>query len=101
METLDELMKIINYSLDNEYWIAKNPKRCVLNEYWELTNVPGYVVVIYDRDNEKDFLFIADDRQRKAIYSYGFIVERSELLARRCLLLEDKDIRITEKGLWI
>lgn len=42
-----------------------------------------------------------DERQKKRIYGYGFIVERSELLARRCLLLEDKAVRIIEKGLWI
>lgn len=60
METVDELMKIIDDSLDDEYWIAKNPKRCLLNRYWNLEEVPGYVVEIYDRDNEKDHLFIAD-----------------------------------------
>ena len=49
----------------------------------------------------KGYLFIADDRQRKAMYSYGFIVEKSKLLDRRCLLLEDKAVRIIEKGLWI
>ena len=49
----------------------------------------------------KGYLFIADDRQRKAMYSYGFIVEKSELLDRRCLLLEDKAVRIIQKGLWI
>lgn len=48
------------------------------------------------------YLFIADERQKKQIYGYGFILERSELLARRCLLLlEDRAARIIEKGLWI
>ena len=47
------------------------------------------------------YLFIADERQKKQIYGYGFILERSELLARRCLLLEDRAVRIIEKGLWI
>lgn len=49
----------------------------------------------------KGYLFIADERQKKVCYGYGFILERSELLARRCLLLEDKAVRIIEKGLWI
>lgn len=53
METAEELMKIIDDSLDDEYWIVKNPKRCLLNQYWDLEEVPGYVVEIYDRDNEK------------------------------------------------
>lgn len=47
------------------------------------------------------YLFIADERQKKQIYGYGFILERSELLARRCLLLEDRAVRIIDKGLWI
>lgn len=47
------------------------------------------------------YLFIADEKQKKICYGYGFILERSELLARRCLLLEDRAVRIIEKGLWI
>lgn len=49
----------------------------------------------------KGYLFIADERQKKQCYGYGFILERSELLARRCLLLEDRAVRIIEKVLWI
>lgn len=48
--------------------------------------VKGYARKIHP----KGYLFIADERQKKQIYGYGFIVERSELLARRCLLLEIK-----------
>lgn len=59
--------------------------------------VKGYARKIHP----KGYLFIADERQKKQIYGYGFIVERSELLARRCLLLEDKAVKIIEKGLWI
>lgn len=57
----------------------------------------GYVRKLHPQG----YLFIADERQKKRIYGYGFIVERSELLARRCLLLEDKAVKIIEKGLWI
>lgn len=49
----------------------------------------------------KGYLFIADERQKKVCYGYGFILERSEILARRCLLLEDRAVKIIEKGLWI
>lgn len=59
--------------------------------------VKGYARKIHP----KGYLFIADERQKKQIYGYGFIVERSELLARRCLLLKDKAVKIIEKGLWI
>lgn len=44
---------------------------------------------------------LTDERQKKQCYGYGFILERSELLARRCLLLEDRAVKILEKGLWI
>lgn len=54
-------MKIIDDIIEDEYWTAKNPRRCVLNEFWSLKDVPGYFVEIYDRDNEKDLLFIADE----------------------------------------
>mgnify|MGYP000697303333 CR=1 FL=1 len=47
------------------------------------------------------YLFIADERQKKGCYGYGYILKISELLARRCLLLEDKAIRIIDKGMWI
>lgn len=59
--------------------------------------VKGYARKIHPRG----YLFIADERQNKQIYGYGFIIERSEALARRCLLLEDKAVKIIEKGLWI
>lgn len=49
----------------------------------------------------KGYLFIADERQKKVCYGYGFILERSEILARRCLLLEDRAVKIIEKELWI
>ena len=32
--------------------------------------------------------------KEKQCYGYGFILERSELLARRCLLLEDRAVKI-------
>lgn len=60
-------------------------------------DVKGYARKLHP----KGYLFIADERQKKGCYGYGFILERSELLARRCLLLEDRAVRIIEKGLWI
>lgn len=60
-------------------------------------NVRGYARKLYP----KGYLFIADERQKKSYYGYVFIIERSKLLARRCALLEDKCVKIIEKGLWI
>ena len=59
--------------------------------------VKGYARKLHPRG----YLFIADERQKKQIYGYGFIIKRSEALARRCLLLEDKAVKIIEKRLWI
>lgn len=57
----------------------------------------GYVRKLHPQG----YLFIADERQNRGLYGYGYIIERSEVLARRCLLLEDRSIKIIEKGLWI
>lgn len=59
--------------------------------------VKGYARKLHPRG----YLFIADERQNRGLYGYGYIIERSEALARRCLLLEDRSIKILEKGLWI
>lgn len=71
----------------------KSPCLRALNLY---DGVKGYARLL-----NGGYLFVADERQKKQCYGYGFILERSELLARRCLLLEDKSVKIIEKGLWI
>lgn len=94
METVDELMKIIDDSIDDEYWIAKNTKRCLLNQYWDLENVPGYVVEIYDRDNEKDHLFIAD---KPRSYLHKFTTELDSFHLPTCVWLtrwSDKKLEV-------
>ena len=60
-------------------------------------NVKGYARKLYPNG----YLFIADERESKRYYGYGFIIRKSEILARRCVLLEDKSVKIIEKGLWI
>lgn len=53
MRTAEELMKMIDDNIDDEYWIAPYiPKKCVLNNYWDLVDIPGYVVEIYARNKE-------------------------------------------------
>lgn len=97
METADELIKIINDSIDNEYWIAKNPRRCVLNEFWSLTNVPGYVVEIYDRDNEKDHLFIADKPNEDYFHDGSAVFGRYNFKGR-CLWVFENEVTIKPIG---
>lgn len=97
METVDELMKIIDDSLDDEYWIAKNPKRCLLNQYWNLENVPGYVVEIYDRDNEKDHLFIADKSNEDYLHDGSAVFDKT-YFSGRCLWVFENEVTITPIG---
>lgn len=62
MEILTELVKIIKNNIDKDFVkVSGTPKRCVLNQCYDLINLSGYVAEIYDRDNEKDLLFIADE----------------------------------------
>lgn len=101
METADELMKIINDFIDNEYWIAKNPSRCVLNEFFSLRDVPGFVVEIYDRDNEKDLLFIADKSNEEYFHSGSDIFEEYYFNSR-CLWVFENEVTLKQiEGFYI
>lgn len=95
METLDELMKIIDDIIDNEHWTAKNPRRCVLNEFWSLRDVPGCFVEIYDRNNEKDFLFIADKYNEEYFHS-GCDVFKKDYFNCRCLWVFENDVTLKQ-----
>lgn len=97
METLDELMKIINDIIDGKYWTTKNPKRCVLNEFLELSNVPGSLVEIYDRDNEKDLLFIAD-KSNEDYFHNGSDVFEKDYFSSRCLWVFENEVTLTPIG---
>ena len=97
MESVEELMKVIDDSIDDGYWTAKNPKRCVLNEFWSLRDVPGYVVEIYDRNNEKDFLFIAD-KTNEYYFHDGSAVFDKIYFSGRCLWVFEHEITLTPIG---
>lgn len=98
METAEELREIINTALDNEYWIAPYvPKKCVLNNYWDLLNVPGYVVEIYDRHKEKDHIFIADEPNEEYFHNCTNVF-KILCFKYRCLWVDESDITITPVG---
>lgn len=98
METADELMKIINNSIDDKYWIAPYvPKKCVLNKYWHLINVPGYVAEIYDRCKEKNHIFIANESNEDCFHSCTNVFKIPSF-KHRCLWVDESDITITQVG---
>ena len=93
METSEELIKIIDDNLDDCFWTANNPKRCVLNQYYDLWNIPGYVVEIFDSSFDKDLLFIADIPD-STMFHHGSHVFDTRCFEDRCLWIEDNDITI-------
>lgn len=98
METAEELKEIINTALDNEYWIVPNvPKRCVLNQCYDLVNISGYVAEIYDTDNEKDLLFIADEPNEDYLHD-GSAVFEVTWFKGRCFWVHKDDITIKPVG---
>lgn len=97
METLEELMKVIDDNIDDEYWVAKTLKRCVLNNYWDLINVPGYVVEIYDRHKEKDHIFIADKHNEEYFHDCTNVF-KIPCFKYRCLWVYESDITLTPVG---
>lgn len=86
-------MKIIDDIIEHEYWTAKNPRRCVLNEFWGLIDVPGYLVEIYDRDNEKDLLFIADKTNEDYFHSASDVFEKY-YFEGRCLWIFENEVTL-------
>lgn len=101
METINELIKIIDENLDDCFWTANNPKRCVLNQYYDLCNISGYVVEILDRSCDKDLLFIADISNSRRFH-HGSHVFNTKCFKDRCLWIDYEDITIIEtEGFYI
>ena len=98
MGIAEELKEIINTALDNEYWIVPNtPKKCVLNRCYDLVNLSGYVAEIFDRDNEKDLLFIADEPNEDYLHDGSTVFEVTRFKGR-CFWVHEGDITITPVG---
>lgn len=62
METVGELLKVIRKNTDTDFVkVSGTPKRCVLNEVYDLVNVPGYFVEFWYPDYDYgDSIFISD-----------------------------------------
>lgn len=98
METVGELLKVIRKNTDTDFVkVSGTPKRCVLNEVYDLVNVPGYVAEIYDRDNEKDLLFIADKPNEDYLHDGSAIFEVTWFKGR-CFWVHEGDLTITPVG---
>lgn len=45
METVGELLKAIRKNTDTDFVkVSGTPKRCVLNNYWDLVDIPGMLL---------------------------------------------------------
>lgn len=98
METVGELLEVIRKNTDIDFVkVSGTPKRCVLNEVYDLVNVPGYVVEIYDRDNEKDHLFIADKSNEDYLHDGSAVFDKT-YFSGRCLWVFENEVTITPIG---
>lgn len=98
MEILTELVKIIKNNIDKDFVkVSGTPKRCVLNQCYDLINLSGYVAEIYDRDNEKDLLFIADEPNEYYLHD-GSAVFEVTWFKGRSFWVHEGDITITPVG---
>ena len=98
METVGELLKVIRKNTDTDFVkVSGTPKRCVLNEVYDLVNVPGYVVEIYDRDNENDHLFIADKSNEDYLHDGSAVFDKT-YFSGRCLWVFENEVTITPIG---
>lgn len=101
METLEELIKRIEDNLDDCFFTVENLKRCVLNQYFDLWNITGYFVEIFDGNFDRGLLFIADIPD-STMFHHGSHVFGTRCFENRCLWIEDNNITIIDtKGLYI
>lgn len=81
METVDDLFKTIRRNLSHSYKINHIPKRCHLNQHYDLRKEPGYVVELIHNA------------------SYTFV---NSIFNNRCLWIDDDDITyINTEGFYI
>lgn len=71
----------------------KSPCIRALNLY---DGVKGYARLI-----RGGYLFIADEKQRKAYYGFSYILNHHNTLERRCVILSKDHVKLIMKGMWI
>lgn len=98
METVGELLEVIRKNTDTDFVkVSGTPKRCVLNQCYDLVNISGYVAEIYDTDNGKDLLFIADEPNEDYLHD-GSAVFEVTWFKGRCFWVHKDDITIKPVG---
>ena len=71
----------------------KSPCIRALNLY---DGVKGYARLI-----RGGYLFIADERQKRAYYGFSYILNHHNTLERRCVILSKDHVKLIMKGMWI
>ena len=103
METLKELIKIIEDNLEEDWVKIKGaPKRCVLKGTYSLGDVPGYFVTFYYPDYEgEEFLFISDVKNKHEFHNAPSLFE-TKCFEHRCKWVWTDDVECEEfKGFFI
>ena len=47
------------------------------------------------------YLFVADERQKRAYYGFSYILNHCNTLERRCVILRKDRVKLIIKGMWI
>lgn len=47
------------------------------------------------------YLFVADERQKRAYYGFSYILNHCNTLERRCVILSKDHVKLIMKGMWI
>lgn len=69
----------------------------MLNRCYDLVNLSGYVAEIFDRDNEKDLLFIADEPNEDYLHDGSAVFDKT-YFSGRCLWVFENEVTITPIG---
>ena len=58
-------------------------------------------VKVYARLLNGGYLFVADERQKRAYYGFSYILNHCNTLERRCVILSKDHVKLIVKGMWI
>ena len=97
METVGELLKVIRKNTDTDFVkVSGTPKRCVLNEVYDLVNVPGYFVEFWYPDYDYgDSIFISDIENPIYFHNAPSLFT-TDCFDSRCRWVDKNDIEFRE-----
>ena len=93
--TRQRALTIITYNNLKTKWgyTFESPCLRALNLY---DGVKGYARLMGN-----NYLFIADDRQKKDYYGFTYVLNPCNVLEKRCVILSKNCVKLIKKGMWI